>query len=223
MKILLVAATSSEIEPLLTRFANPENPNELLFANTVVDVLITGVGMVATAFALGRHLALNDYDLAINAGIAGSFDFSLTLGEVVFISEDIFAEQGAEDGEAFLSLNDLGFGQISQVPVYHRNDSLKTSSVNLHRLDEIKNVKAITVNKVHGHEFTIAKTLSRVKAQVESMEGAAFYYACSQSQTSCIQVRAISNYVEPRDKEKWQIQPAIRNLNDFLFSLLVTS
>ena len=178
--------------------------------------------MVACAYSLGRQLAINNYDLAINVGIAGSFDFNIRMGEVVLVTEDIFAEQGAEDGEEFLSLNDLGFGQITQFPVSHRHraDDLKISGLNINPLEMIEKVKAITVNKVHGHELTISKTLSRFKAQVESMEGAAFFYACNQSQTPCLQIRSISNYVETRAKEKWNIGLAVKNLNDFLINLL---
>ena len=75
------------------------------------DILITGVGMVATAFALGRHLANNDYDLAINLGIAGSFDRNIALGEVLEITQDTFAELGAENDNEFLPIDQLGFGQ----------------------------------------------------------------------------------------------------------------
>jgi futalosine hydrolase len=44
-----------------------------------LDVLITGAGMVPTAFALGRQFSNHKYDLAINLGIAGSFDRSIAL------------------------------------------------------------------------------------------------------------------------------------------------
>ena len=65
--------------------------------------------MVATAFALGKHLAINQYDLAINLGIAGSFDRNIALGEVVEITEDTFAELGAEDDEDFITDRKNGF------------------------------------------------------------------------------------------------------------------
>jgi futalosine hydrolase len=225
MKILLVAATRSEIEPLFTRFADSGNSGQLIFEGFSVDILITGVGMVATAFALGRYLALNQYDLAVNAGIAGSFDFNIALGEVVSITEDIFAEQGAEDGNEFLSLKELGLGESSQLAVgsWRLADRRSYPAINLKSLDNLKQVKAITVNKVHGHELTISQTLSRFDAQVESMEGAAFFYACNQTKTPCLQIRAISNYVERRDKEKWNIGLAVKNLNGFLGDVLLIS
>jgi futalosine hydrolase len=50
MKILLVAATRAEISILLEHF-NLTDGNFITSEN--FDVLITGVGMTATAFALG--------------------------------------------------------------------------------------------------------------------------------------------------------------------------
>jgi futalosine hydrolase len=221
MKILLVAATRIEIEPLLSRCQIVGNSNQIITDNYSVDILITGVGMVATAFSLGRQMANNQYDIAINAGIAGSFDFSLALGEVVQITEDVFAEQGAEDGDDFLSLNELGFGEITQFAVdSHQTTATMKAGGLTDSFSQINKVKAITVNRVHGNEFTIAKTLSRFNAQVESMEGAAFFYACNQNSTPCLQIRSISNYVEPRNKEKWNIGLAVNNLNEFLYNML---
>src|SRR5438094_8717818 len=101
MQILVVAATQAEIQPLLNHF-NEKKP---------FDVLITGVGMVATAYAMGNKLSHNKYDLAINLGIAGSFDRNIALGEVVEIQEDSFLELGAEDGDHFITIEDLGFGE----------------------------------------------------------------------------------------------------------------
>jgi futalosine hydrolase len=221
MKILLVAATRFEIAPLLAKFADPQNPDQLVFAHSTADILITGVGMVATAFALGKHLALNHYDLAINVGVAGSFVFDIELGEVVLITEDVFAEQGAEDGEDFLTLNQLGFGEITQYSSSNYPDVNKTLLTST-TLEQIRKVKGITVNKVHGHEFSIAKTLGRFKSEVESMEGAAFFYSCNQSDTACLQLRSISNYVEPRNREKWEVELAVKNLNQFLINLLAS-
>ena len=168
--------------------------------------------MVATAFALGKHLALKKYDLAINAGIAGSFDFNLDLGDVVMVKEDVFADQGAEDGDNFLSINEMGFGESRQVPTILNAGSLNTYN--------LKQARAITVNKVHGNELSIARVIARLNPQIESMEGAAFFYACNNSLTPCIQIRSISNYVERRNREKWNIGLAIKNLNEALFEVL---
>jgi futalosine hydrolase len=201
MQILIVAATAAEIQPLNKHFS----------AGKAFDVLITGVGMVATAFAMGRQLAITKYDLVINLGIAGSFDRGIALGDIVEITDHI-AELGAQDDEQFIPIDVLGFGE-----------SVFFSSKNLSDFDiSIKKAKAITVNTVHGQEDSIAEISHRLKPQLESMEGAAFFYACKQAGVACMQIRAVSNYVEKRNRDNWQIGLAIKNLNNFAIGLLDT-
>jgi futalosine hydrolase len=55
---------------------------------------------------------------------------------------------------------------------------------------------------------------------VESMEGAAFHYVCLQEGMPFAQVRAISNYVTPRDKSQWQMKDAIVNLNKWVIGFI---
>ena len=52
------------------------------------------------------------------------------------------------------------------------------------------------------------------------MEGAAFFYACLSAGLEPVQLRAISNYVEPRNREAWRMREAITALNDTLRQLL---
>jgi futalosine hydrolase len=57
-------------------------------------------------------------------------------------------------------------------------------------------------------------------AQVESMEGVAVFYVCNWLGVKCCQIRAISNYVEPRDASKWDIPQALENLKTSVLNLL---
>lgn len=212
MKILLVAATSAEIAPLLTKHFLGQNTDSFILGKHQVNVLITGVGMVSTAFALGQELTRNGYDLAINAGIGGSFDRDIPLGKVLHISDDTFAELGAEDAHGFIAIDTLGFGtQYTQA---------LAPAIPLPFLETIQKASAITVNKVHGLASSIAATTSKYHVQVESMEGAAFFYACAQVELASIQLRAISNWVEPRNRDAWNIPLAIANLNKSIEQLL---
>ncbi len=201
MKILVVAATEPEIAPLKAQLAEQ------------VDFLITGVGMVATAFALGRRLATHTYNLVINLGIAGSFDRSIELGDVVEITDDVFSELGAEDDERFITIQDLGFGESRFAATAALSDYPDTAS--------LRKVNAITVNTVHGNEQSIARVAGRLSAQLESMEGAAFFYACQQVKVPGLQIRAVSNYVEKRNRDNWKIGLAVKNLNTFAVELLM--
>lgn len=181
MKVLVVSATKNEI------------------TLEGVDHLVTGVGMVATAIELSKKLSENNYDLVINAGIAGSFNRSFAIGEVVEVVKDTFSELGAQDGSQFLSPNDIGLNVDN---VFH--NEAKTS---------FESVSAITVNTIHGEDTSIVRVMYRFNPQIETMEGAAFFMTCQRFSVNCIQLRSISNYVEKRNKSKWDIPTAIKNLN----------
>jgi len=229
MRILVAVATKEEVAPLISEFGisisdlsktgnrdsniSANSDCQLLTANC--QLLVTGVGMVATAFALGRHLSANNYDLVVNLGIAGSFDRGIALGEVVEITEDTFAELGAEDDLNFLPIAELGFGEATFYP-----SKKLTDLYNLFNTFNLKQATAITVNTVHGNEGSIKKVAERLNPQVESMEGAAFFYACKQFNVACLQIRAVSNYVEKRNRDNWNIGLAIKNLNTFAVEFL---
>jgi len=204
MRILVVAATEFEVGGLRSEVGSQKSN---------IEFLVTGVGMVATAFALGRHFATNQFDLVINLGIAGSFERGFALGEVVEVTEDHLSELGAEDDDTFLPIEALGFGES-----IFKNNARLSSYIN----SDLRQVTAITVNTVHGHEPSINKLTGRLKPQLESMEGAAFFYACKQAGVPCLQIRALSNYVEKRNRDAWQIGLAIKNLNSFAIGFLNT-
>ena len=81
LRILLVAATAAEIEPLRTAWKLPNNA--VHHARLQLDFLITGVGAVATAVVLTEHLLEQRYELILNVGICGSFRQDWPLGQVL--------------------------------------------------------------------------------------------------------------------------------------------
>jgi len=218
MRILLVAATEPEVTPLIETLSLHKaeyEPNLFVARHTSVancSVLITGAGMVPTAFALARHLPHNVYHLVINVGIAGSFDRNIPLGEVVEITEDTFSELGAEDDKRFISIEKLGFG----AGIFKPTSSIAHFSKKIN----LTQARAITVNTVHGNDESIANVVERLNPQLESMEGAAFFYACRELKVPCLQIRAVSNYVEKRNRDNWQIGLAVKNLNNFVMELM---
>ena len=219
MRVLIVAATEFEISQIVAdarfsvydcdREAHIGKEAKALYEGETISTLITGVGMVATAFKLGKHLATEQYDIVINLGIAGSFDRSIALGEVVEITEDTLSELGAEDDQGFLTIDAMGFGESRFYPTYTLPDTFN-----------LRKASAITVNTVHGNNDSIKKLTGRIQPQIESMEGAAFFYACKQAGVPCMQIRAVSNYVEKRNRDNWQIGLAIKNLNNFAAEFL---
>ena len=204
MNILIVSATEKEIAQV-----NKRNNS----------VLITGVGMVATTFHLTQHLATNKFDLVLNVGIAGSFSAEIKKCEVVNIVEDRFGDFGAEDDEKFIDVFEMALDEKNKFPFQHR--VLQSSfSEKLKCLDELKKVKGITVNKVHGNDKSISKIKSKYNPDIETMEGAACFYVCAQKNIPCIQVRSISNFIEKRNRNNWDIEGAVKSLNLFIQKFL---
>ena len=228
MRILLVAATAFEIRPFLEHLvpAGPESDNVTPYriGPSEVDVLITGIGMVATAFYLGRQLTAHRYDLVVNAGIAGAFNRSLPLGTVVNVVEDNVAELGAEDHGRFLSIFDLGLTDPDASPylagkLVNISTAEKVLDHNPH-LAQLPKVKSLTSNTIRGEADTIERIRRIAPADIEGMEGAALFFSCICMKVPFLQIRSISNYVEERDKSRWDLKLALKNLNKFLGLIL---
>jgi futalosine hydrolase len=200
MRILLVSATAQETDSIAATLRD--------FSRHQIDRLVTGVGMVATAARCAQALTKERYDLALNLGVCGSFDPALTPGAVVHVVRDRIAELGAEDGEAFLT--------IQQMQLLGEDEFPFTGGrlVNAHppanaALASLAAVDGITVNTVHGNARSIAAITARFAPQVESMEGAAFMLCCLTHGVAFAQVRAVSNIVETRNRAAWKMTDAI--------------
>jgi futalosine hydrolase len=137
---------------------------------------------------------------------------------VVHVVSERFGDLGVEEADGrFTDLFELGLLESSQKP--YVNGLLYNPGASESRF--LPPVKGLTVHKVHGNETSIAAIRQKYPdAQVESMEGAAFFYGCLQSDVSFLEIRGISNYVEPRNREAWQLPLAIEHLNRTLIEML---
>src|SRR5277367_3630391 len=148
MRILVVAATRFEIAPLLAQLdSTPAGLGEVEHytrGGHAIDVVLSGVGMVATAVHCSRAMSRAAYDAALNFGVCGSFDPSLTPGTVVHVVSDRIAELGAEDGDRFLTFGDL---QLPGDDAFTNTHPLKNVA-----LAALPTAAGITVNTVHGND-----------------------------------------------------------------------
>lgn len=202
MRVLVVAATDGELASLDARTLTDKHS---------IDRLITGVGMVATAAAVARALARTPYEIALNIGVCGAFDRAMPLATVVHVVSDHLSELGVEDGSAFLAADDMGLVEADAPPLTGGR-LVNANPPDSPTLRQLPQVRGITVNTVHGDETSIAAVRARLHPDVESMEGAAFMYACLTAGVPFAQVRAVSNHVERRNRAAWQLQDAIAAL-----------
>jgi len=211
-RVLIVAATKDEADAA-DRIFVPDNTSK--------SILITGVGTVATTWAMARWISSNPRpDLAINIGLAGSYKKSINPGDVVMPVTDCFADAGIETSEGFSTLAEAGLVDPDMFPF---SKGMIVAGNRFVRKAEgiVKSVDAITVNTASGTAATIDRLRTKYDPDIETMEGAAFFYVCSMSDMPFIALRAVSNIVEPRNRDKWEIRLALDNLALKLKEILV--
>jgi futalosine hydrolase len=220
MRVLFAAATLAEVKPFLTFLDEEfEKDAETVYHKAGLEITscITGVGMMQTAFSLAEAFALRKPDFALQAGVAGVFQKKIALGDVVVVGSELLGDLGAEDKGRFLDVFDLGL--MPQNTVFE-GKALKNPFENLPFKPGLPVVKSLGVNTCSGKAETIEKRSMQYDCAIESMEGAAFHFACLKKKIPFLQVRSVSNDIEPRDKSKWEMGKAIRNLNDWLIARL---
>jgi futalosine hydrolase len=213
VRLLIVTATDAELQPLvpgLQRLSTGRAPHvrTCVVAGRPVDVLTTGVGMVATAAWCARTLGMGTYDMALNLGLCGTFDPAFPPGTVAHVVTDRMPELGAEDRDAFLTVHELQLLGEDEFP-FRGGRLVNDAPPAIPALTALPPANGITVNTVHGGAASIGRIAERVQPQVESMEGAAFMYACLTAGVPFAQVRAVSNVVEPRNRQAWRVAEAI--------------
>ena len=221
MKLLLAAATEQEISTVLkhlNKYWKKEDLGTFHLGSNSLQVYTHGVGMMATTYHLTKLFQKEHFDFAIQAGIAGSYNREIQLGEVLMINEETLGDLGAEDHLQFLDLFELDLAKKNALPFL--NGKMKMPITVFHEKINLRKASGLTVNTVAGSSFTANNRNDKFHCDVESMEGAAFHFVCISEKIPFVQLRSISNYVEARDKSKWKIKEAIESLSKELIKLL---
>jgi futalosine hydrolase len=222
MKILVVASSNSEIRLLRDKldFVSKISHNLINYrlGTLDIDILVTGHGSVFMAYHLTKTLNAHNYDLAINAGIAGSFDYFLELGFVVNVIQDQFADLGFEEKDSFFTLSEKELLNEDSFPF--TGELLRSlGNFEIDVVESLIPVKAITVNTLHGRQENIQRVKKRFKCDIETMAGAAFFYVCLMEKVPFLQIRSISYFIEIPKVDNWNLQLASGNLTATILDL----
>jgi futalosine hydrolase len=221
-KILYVTATRTEAATL--NKVSGIIPVAGIYRYDAMEIipLVTGIGSVSTSWALKQWISINGKpDLAINSGIAGSYKDEYPIGDVLMPYTDCFADAGIEDGESFLTLTEAGLIKAEEYP--YLEGFLYSDNRYRNKIGELlKQVRAITVNTSTGSEATKRKLVEKFNPDIETMEGATFFYICSMEDIPFLAMRAVSNMVERRNRNNWNIDLALDNLSAKLIEILLT-
>lgn len=212
MKRLLIscptAAERQPIEDMLDALAG--RPDERGLRNCgswQIATHASGPGVPMVLLHLGRAVDRFRPDLLIHAGIAGVRKGAATIGEAVEIISDRYADIGAEERDgSFLDMYRLGLWRDEDA---HWSDGIfrQPSSWGM---DGWLRLNAVTVHTIPGTEAHIDQLAGRYPFEAETMEGAAVFHLALHHDLPFLAVRGISNYLEPRNREGWDLPAALR-------------
>ncbi|MFE4175119.1 futalosine hydrolase [Streptomyces sp. NPDC056909] len=210
----------------------------------VVDVLAGGVGPTASAVATATALAASPYDppyhLVISAGIAGGFRHRAPVGSLVVADSIVAADLGAETPDGYLPVEELGFGRSVHRPPAELTTRIAkildaataggaaatggaaTAASGPGSVQGSGTVLApiLTVSTATGTAARAAELTARhPRAAAEAMEGFGVAEAAAVHSVPCVEIRAVSNAVGPRDRASWEIGRALGALR-YAFTLL---
>ena len=178
---------------------------------------ICGVGVVNSTFSITRILSQYPGIIGvIHIGIAGSFDSSLKVGEVVNVESDFFGDIGAETPSGPMDLFEMQLQKDDEFPFQGGVLYADLEEFDFLPLSTLPFAKGMTVAQASGTQETIDSLVEKYDPKVESMEGASIFYACKQMGIPVVQIRSISNMVTIRNKEEWDIPLALKNLHSYL-------
>lgn len=213
MYVLLLAATNFEIQPAINYLAE----RDCMVNGNKLDILITGIGSMSTAYWLTKTIDKRRPDYLIQAGVGGSYSGNYLPGSVVLVSEEVTGDLGVEENGVFKDVFDMNLPQITAP--YTGNRLVNPDVEKLQRY-QLPLVKSVTINEITTREARIQQLQQKYAPVVESMEGAAFHYIALTEKIPFVQLRAVSNAVGERDKSKWKMKEAIAVLNEKLIDMI---
>lgn len=211
MHILVCAATGPEIQPTITQIA------ENKFGGTI-DVLITGVGLTCATYYLTKQVITKPPQLIIQAGVCGSLKAALENGNVVVVEHETIGDEMVMENGCPKSLFDLGLCEENKIPWTNRR--LKNKGLDQYPVQHLQTVNSVSVNEISTDEDRIKYYRETLGVDIESLEGAALHFVGLSENIPFLQLRAVSNQIGERDKERWKLKVAIQHLNKELEDLL---
>lgn len=216
-RTLVLSATEKEIKPIRDFVGKNSESNANAWTEKGFQLRLASFGIGSASAMFHAYPLIEQSDWVILVGIAGSFDTSIGLGQVVQVKSDEFSDLGVNDRGIFRSVFEIGLMNPNESPFQNG----KIIAPQFTAIPGLQIVEGITRNTISGEEKEIALLKQRFPcAAIETMEGAHIHYIASQFQKKLTHIRGISNYVEPRNRANWKIDEAITASNNVVIDIL---
>lgn len=224
MRILFTAAEEEELITAKQAFNSLSKSDQW---GLDIVFMLTGIGSASTSYRITKILnnSPEGFNLAVNIGIAGSFSPEFPIGSVARIEREYFGDLGFESYSGFQTLFDYNILDADTFPF--KGGALIAPELTPHVEEAMSGyfkATSVTVQTVSGLPEKTDQLKHAFLPQIESMEGAAFFYVCLLEKVPFLEFRAVSNQVGERDRKFWNIPLALAALteaNKKLLSALV--
>jgi len=188
----------------------------------IYDLMITGPGVFNAAHALSVYLEHSSPAMVLLTGIAGIFrQTGGNIGDVAIATQEHYIHTGIQTD--YLENDPLPFDLIEADPLT-RKGIYPFEQKRVDQAHEILSRFFVSkkINIIKGPFITVSSITSSFKQAdrlysafspvMEAMEGAACAHIAALYDIPIIEVRSASNYVGERDKSRWDIDLAAKQL-----------
>ena len=233
--VLIISAVPQETALLQLALGNPswiKTPAFVSKMGTVghlpVVICVGGVGKINAAAATAALIERHQPRLVINTGCAGAYPGSgFSIGDLVVASCEILGDEGVQTSQGWLDLQQMGMPSL----VLGRQQFYNEIPLSSHAAEKVMLLadycgvglargRFVTVSTCSGTLQRGEELARRFSAVCENMEGAAVALACLRYGIDCLELRGISNMVDERNPENWDIQGAVENAQRLVLKYL---
>lgn len=208
--ILATTATEIELRPFLKKWNTLQGST---LSRAGVETLVTGVGPTDTALSLTKALAEKGGEITsvVSFGIGGAYiqpdeNDQPQLLDICIAAKEIFGDLGVCLGDEIEYLDSALTGSLSCE--LDREMALRAKTILDGAGFRAYYGNFITVSGATGRRSRGEYLQKTWNGLCENMEGAAMARVCRVFSIPCLEVRAVSNYVDDRDTSSWKLGEA---------------
>ena len=233
--ILLIAAVPQETILLEHAFSNTSRKKTAAYdfvegelGKQRLVLCAGGVGKINAAIATSALIERFRPRLVINLGCAGAYPGSgLSIGDLAVASEEILGDEGVLTTNGWQNLEYMNLPALVQGSQRYYNSIplSKHAAEKAMQMADCYGVKLVrgrfvTISTCSGTKQRGEELAGQFGAISENMEGAAVAMTCLRYGINCLEIRGISNLVEERDLQGWDIPRAVEAAQRFVLKYL---
>jgi futalosine hydrolase len=188
-----------------------------------------GPGKVNAAHSTTLLLENHVIKRLILFGIGGAYERSgLDIGDIAIAETENYGEEGVITSNGWKPMDFIGIPLLKKEKDYYNSYQIDSSligqaaSASKNCGFNVRSGNFITVSMCSGTQLAGEKMRTRFNGLCENMEGAAVAHICTMYDIPMVEIRGISNIIEDRDLNRWNIEKAASNCNKTVLELIRT-